>query len=120
MPVFCWMARCRCGPELKPVFPERAIFWHYPVYHHDVPASAIRKGEWKLIHNLVDDRKYLYNLSEDIGESKDLSESEPVKTNELFQMLEGWRADCGAEFPTPNPDFDADKRLTWGTHPDRN
>ena len=27
MPVFCWMTKCRCGPELKPVFPERAIFW---------------------------------------------------------------------------------------------
>jgi len=100
--------------------PERAIFWHYPVYHHDVPASAIRKGEWKLIHNLVDDRKYLYNLREDIGESNDLSQSEPGKTNELFQMLEGWRTECGAEFPTPNPDFDAEKRLIWGTHPDRN
>jgi len=33
--------------------PERAIFWHYPVYHHDVPAGAVRKGDWKLIENQV-------------------------------------------------------------------
>ncbi|MCX6896754.1 MAG: sulfatase-like hydrolase/transferase, partial [Verrucomicrobia bacterium] len=25
--------------------PERAIYWHYPVYHHDVPAAAVRKGQ---------------------------------------------------------------------------
>ena len=26
--------------------PERTLFWHYPVYHHDVPKSVIRKVDW--------------------------------------------------------------------------
>ena len=99
--------------------PHRAIYWHYPVYHHDSPASAIRKGEWKLIHYLVDDRIYLYNLKQDIGESRDLSKEKPEIAEELFQMLEQWRKDCGAQFPVPNPDFDPDKRYGWGIHPDR-
>ena len=33
--------------------PEREIFTHYPVYHHEQPMSAIRKGDWKLVENLV-------------------------------------------------------------------
>jgi len=100
--------------------PERAIFWHYPVYHHDQPASAIRKGDWKLIHNLVDDRRYLFDLENDIGESTDLSQGEPVVTDELYRLLEEWRRDCSAEFPVLNPEFDPARRYEWGKHPDRN
>ncbi|RLD71241.1 MAG: arylsulfatase [Bacteroidetes bacterium] len=100
--------------------PDRAIFWHYPVYHHDEPASAIRKGKWKLIHNLVNDQRYLYNLENDIGETTDLSQSEQEITNELYDILEAWRDDCEAEFPVPNPGFIPEGRYEWGRHPDRN
>jgi arylsulfatase A len=100
--------------------PERAIFWHYPVYHHDQPASAIRKGKWKLVHNLVNDRRYLYDLENDIGESVDLSRSEPEITDELFRLLEQWCEDCGAEYPVPNPGFIPEARYEWGKHPDQN
>jgi uncharacterized sulfatase len=99
--------------------PERAIFWHYPVYHHDEPASAIRKGKWKLIHNLVNDQRYLYNLETDIGETTNLSKSEQEIANELYQLLDKWRSDCGAEFPVPNPGFIPEGRHEWGKHPDR-
>ncbi len=68
----------------------------------------------------MDDRTYLYNLETDIGESLDLSDVESEKVNELYELLESWRAECGAEFPVPNPDFNAEKRYIWGTHPDRN
>jgi len=99
---------------------DRAIFWHYPVYHHDTPASAVRTGRWKLIHHLVDNRLELYDLETDIGEQKDLSQSEPDKTEALYRVLEHWRKSCGAEYPVPNPDFDPDRRQIWGIHPDRN
>ncbi len=98
---------------------ERAIFWHYPVYHHDFPASAIRKGDWKLIHYLHNDKKYLYNLAADIGEKTDLTRQEPDKTDELYRALERWRAEVKAELPVPNPDFDPERRHEWGRHPDR-
>ena len=113
------------GESLLPVLAgdepdaERAIFWHYPVYHHDRPASAIRKGGWKLVHDLTGDSTILYNLATDIGETHDLSRSNPEKTKELMTMLDRWRKEVEAEFPVPNPAFDPEKRHQWGTHPDR-
>jgi uncharacterized sulfatase len=111
------------GKSLLPVWlenkydPERAIYWHYPVYHHDVPAGAIRKGNWKLIENLVNGNVTLYNLSTDISESTDLSRVFPEKTKELYSLLKEWQKEVKAEFPKPNPDFNVDKRHEWGIHP---
>jgi uncharacterized sulfatase len=98
---------------------ERAIFWHYPVYHHDFPASVIRKGDWKLIHYLHNDTRFLYNLADDIGETTDLSGRNPEKADELYRLLSDWRAEVNAELPVPNPDFDQELRYQWARHPDR-
>jgi len=98
---------------------ERPVFWHYPVYHHDRPASAVRKGNWKLIHYLDDDSRLLFNLEDDIGETSNLMDQNPEKANELFNLLETWRKDVKAELPVANPDFDSEKRYEWGVHPDR-
>ena len=99
--------------------PERAIFWHYPVYHHDVPAGAIRKGDWKLIENQVTGKVSLYNLRANITESMDLAELYPEKTKELKTLLKNWQKEVQAEFPVPNPGFDETRRFEWGVHPDR-
>jgi arylsulfatase A len=99
--------------------PERAIFWHYPVYHHDVPAGAVRKGDWKLIENQVSGKVSLYNLRADISESMDLSELYPEKTTELKALLQNWQKEVNAEFPVSNPEFDETRRFEWGVHPDR-
>ena len=99
--------------------PERAVFWHYPVYHHDVPAGAVRKGDWKIIENMVTGNVSLYNLRTDISETMDLSDLYPDKKNELIAILKKWQKDVKAEFPVPNPNFDESKRYEWGVHPDR-
>ncbi|MCG6189553.1 sulfatase [Maribellus maritimus] len=99
--------------------PERAVFWHYPVYHHDEPAGAVRKGDWKLVQNFVSGKLSLYNLKANISESMDLSELYPEKTQELKSLLENWQETVHAEFPVPNPNFDKEKRFEWGIHPDR-
>ncbi len=98
---------------------ERAIFWHYPVYHHDVPAAAVRKGPWKLIENLEAGGVALYNLGFDLGETTDLSAAYPEKTKELRGLLKSWQTEVGAELPKPNPAFNPQRRMTWGVHPDR-
>ena len=98
---------------------DRAIFWHYPVYHHDEPASAVRKGKWKLIHNLVKDTRTLYDLEKDPGETTDLSCSEKEIADELFRLLDAWRTECHAEFPVPNPGYIPEARYEWGKHPDQ-
>lgn len=97
--------------------PARAIFWHYPVYHHDVPRGAVRKGDWKLIENLVSGEAELYNLKADISEVFNLAELFPEKKNELEGILKDWQKDVKAEFPVPNPNFDEKRRTEWGARP---
>lgn len=98
---------------------EREIFTHYPVYHHEVPMSALRKGDWKLIENLVSGEFDLYNLRYDINEVTDLKFSFPEKLAEMKQALKKWQSDTDAQFPVPNPDFDPVRRYEWGTNPFR-
>jgi uncharacterized sulfatase len=111
------------GNSMMPIFkvnkydPGRAIYWHYPVYHHDVPASAIRKGNWKLIENLITGDVRLYDLETDITESTDLSAVFPAITKEMFGLLKDWQKEMKAEFPEKNPDFDPARRQIWGKHP---
>ncbi len=112
------------GISLMPVLlknqydPERALFWHYPVYHHDIPAAAVRKGEWKLVENQVDHSVALFNLRIDLGEQTDLAVTYPARTRELQALLAQWQTEAGAESPVPNPDFDEERRYEWGKHPD--
>ena len=97
---------------------REAIYWHYPHYHHGgaSPHSVIRKGNYKLIHFFDDDQVELYNLKNDIGETKDLSLDHPEKTEELLKQLEIWRKNVNAQLPTINPDFDPEKREEWKFH----
>ncbi len=107
-------------PKLKWDFiPEkdRAIFWHYPVYHHSVPASAVRHGDWKLLYFYDTENLELYNLRDDIGETTNLAEINPRKADQLKRILDDWLKETGAGLPVPNPDFNEEKRYEWGRHP---
>lgn len=103
------------GVDLRPVLDgegslaERSLFWHYPHYNEhpsSVPSSVIRKGPWKLIETFDPAGIELYNLSNDLSETKDRASSEPAKVNELRHELEVWRRSVGAEMMKPNPDYD--------------
>ncbi len=95
---------------------DRAVFWHYPVYHHDVPAGAIRKGDWKLIENQVSGKYSLYNLRFDIAENNNIADLYPEKLSELRTILTDWQKDVKAEFPISNRDFDELRRFEWGKY----
>jgi uncharacterized sulfatase len=99
--------------------PEREIFTHYPVYHHEQPMSAMRKGDWKIVENLVSGEFDLYNLKFDINEMTDLKFSFPQKLAAMKTALIKWQEETGAKRPVPNPNFDASKRYEWGKHPGR-
>ncbi len=90
-------------------FSREALYWHYPHYHHSTPAGAIRAGDYKLIEFFEDGRLELYNLGNDLGESKNLAEAEPEKAQALHQKLQAWRKSIHAKMPTPNPDYDPAK-----------
>lgn len=87
---------------------ERPLFWHYPHYGNQggAPSAAIRLGQWKLIEWYEDHRLELYDLEEDIGETRDLAASLPERTAALAELLHAWQREVGARFPTENPAFD--------------
>lgn len=94
----------------KSIPKERPIFWHYPVYHHGVPGSAVRLGKWKLIKNLVDDSYELYNLEKDLSETTNLVSRYPTELAKMSKLLNNWLKNVNAPMPVPNPDFDATRR----------
>jgi arylsulfatase A-like enzyme len=101
-------------PLLKQEAPHkpRSLYWHYPNYigaNHPGgarPCSVIRKGNWKLIESLEENRPELYNLKDDLGEKENLATRMPNKTRELRRMLERWRNEAEVQMPERNPDFD--------------
>lgn len=96
------------GSSLRPVLQggktSRApLFFHYPhfAFHKsNRPGSAIRDGDHKLILRYDDDSVELYDLAEDIGESKDLAKSRPALAKRLRTRLEAWLDETGARLPT--------------------
>ena len=98
---------------------REAIYWHFPLYQARgcTPCSAVRAGDYKLIEYFEDYRVELYNLKDDIGESNDLSKTNPAKANELREMLHKWRKDVDAQIPKPNPDYDPNKKKKTNVNP---
>jgi len=88
-----------------------AIYWHYPHYHPGgaTPYGAVREGDFRLVEFYEDNRVELYNLKDDIGETKNLAAAMPDKTAALCRKLHDWRARVGAQMPASNPAFDPAK-----------
>lgn len=86
-----------------------AIFQHFPGYlgagaggWRTTPVSLIQSGDWKLMEFLEDGRLELYNLRDDIGESKNLASEMPAKAKEMQARLATWRSEVNAPMPTKN------------------
>jgi arylsulfatase A-like enzyme len=95
---------------------ERGPCFHY--FPHDPgvpdwlpPAVSVRQGEWKLIRvfhagQAAAHRYLLYDLSEDISETRNLATENPALVRELDALIEGYLERTGAVVPLPNPKFD--------------
>jgi len=99
----------RDGVSLVPLLKGEADFdrgplvWHYPVSlprHRSEPGSAIRVGDWKFIEYYEDGRQELYNLKNDIGETKNLAQSIPEKAAAMKAQLDAMLKKHGAKIPT--------------------
>ena len=56
---------------------------HEIIYYEDM---GVRRGDWKLVRNGRDAKLELYDLSKDLGETKNLAESHPELTQELLAL----------------------------------
>lgn len=89
-----------------------AIYQHFPGYlgagentWRTTPVGLIQAGDWKLMEFFEDGRLELYNLRDDIGETKNLAAAMPGKTKELHAKMLAWREAVKAPMPTPNKDL---------------
>ncbi|MGE0757655.1 MAG: sulfatase [Pirellulaceae bacterium] len=99
------------GPLLRHAATElqrEAIFQHFPGYlgagpgsWRTTPVGTIEVGDWKLLEFFEDGRLELYNLRDDIGETRNRAADEPAKRKELHARMLAWRREIGARMPTP-------------------
>ena len=62
--------------------------------------------DWKLIEYFETGALELYHLAEDPGESHNLHDSLPHKSQELLQLMQEWRRQVDAPVPSEkNPEF---------------
>ncbi len=90
------------GVDLLPMLergrklPKRTLFWRFG------KQKAVRRGPWKLLVNPKGRKQrgkgggetvHLYNLSDDLGERKDLAAAEPERVRTLQADLAAWEKD---------------------------
>ncbi|MGB0992026.1 MAG: sulfatase-like hydrolase/transferase [Akkermansiaceae bacterium] len=63
---------------------DRALYWHRG------NTSAIRRGDWKLI-STKNKPSFLFNLTEDPKETKNLLKVDTKKTQNLYWQLQAWK-----------------------------
>jgi arylsulfatase A-like enzyme len=96
-------------------FDRGPIFFHYPHYANQggFPASAVRKGDFKLIQDLEDGAYELYNLSSDLSEHNNLEQLESEVVEELSAELDAWRREVEANPLKKNSKTGAEPPKLW-------
>jgi len=87
---------------------DRPLYFHFPHYIpvcDTTPCSSIRQGDYKLI-KFYEGHSELYNLSDDIGETKNLAEKMPEKASQMQKQLEEWIESVEAQLPIANSAYD--------------
>lgn len=83
------------------------LCWYYPHYSPQakMPGYAIRKGDYKLIEHYDPEKIELFNLKNDLGESKNLVDFYPEKVKELKQTFDLWLKKMNPVMHSPNPNY---------------
>ncbi len=121
---FAPFLRGQAGPSRETVF---CHFPHYTPATGNLPATSVRRGDWKLIrfydpgpgrgfdrlgnHRNVarpQGRFELYDLADDLSEANNLAAAHPDLVAELDALIDEHLAEIGALVPKPNPNHDPD------------
>ncbi len=78
----------------KPFENTRVLHWE------DQFNMAVRKGNWKLVHQYFKAKPSLYNLDEDMGEQNDQADRYPSVVEELKSLHKDW---ASSFYPKPIP-----------------
>ena len=99
------LAKLWKNPDTK--LDRAPVYLHFPGYleagkkgWRTTPAAMMRAGDFTLLEFFEDNRLELYNVKEDIGQSKNLAKMMPEKTRELHEKMLTWRKDIKAAMPT--------------------
>ena len=74
---------------VKEKIQARSLFWEYGSNY------AVRKNNWKLIINKRKEKPELFDLNNDLTESKDLFNLHPELAKELINEIENWKKNIG-------------------------
>ena len=83
----------------------RPLVWHYPnEWGPSGPgigaSSSTRVGDWKFIYYYNDSSMELFNIKEDIGETRNLVKEQPEKARELAKILSDYLRKVEAQIPS--------------------
>lgn len=83
----------------------RRLYWNYPnAWGPTGPGigatCTVRDGDWKLIYYYADGRKELFNIREDIGETRNRAAAEPALVDRLSRALGEYLRSVDAQRPS--------------------
>jgi arylsulfatase A-like enzyme len=103
------------GQSLKPLLtqtgklPRRNLYWYYPLYARR-PGAVVRDGDYKLIEHYDPPQIELFNVADDLSETKNLAPQMPDRVNAMHADLDNWLSAVNAIRHTPNPDHQPKKK----------
>jgi arylsulfatase A len=110
LPTLCALAGCKPpadrvldGADFTPIFEGKPVKRPHPLYwQYDFAISrpwvvSLRDGPWKLLANAALDRFELYNVAEDVGESKDLAGQYPQRVQQMAVEMKRLHREIKAE-----------------------
>ena len=104
-----YVAEALEGESLMPILSQsgklsrKSIYFHAPNYAfhgENRLGGAIRRGDFKLIERFDDGSLELYNLRNDIGETRNQAAALPDLAADMQQELKAWRNRVNAEMPS--------------------
>jgi arylsulfatase A len=100
LPTFCAAASAPIPPDLvldgtsllplfadQPLARTKPLYWRFDNAIGGPWKASLREGPWKLLADRPLERFALYNLADDPGETRDLSEAEPERTQALAAAI---------------------------------